>query len=48
MKKEDLKTVLNILLKTTTISLLVLGGTKANIWVGISNPIIVENNTGSQ
>lgn len=43
VKKEDLKAVLNILLRTTAIALLVLGGTKANIWVGVSTPPVAEN-----
>lgn len=46
-KKEDLKAVLNILLRTTIIVLLVLGRTTANIWVSISTPFIAENNTNN-
>lgn len=47
VKKEDLKAVLNILPRTTAIALLVLCGTKANIWVGVSTLTIADNDTDS-
>lgn len=47
MEKEDLKAILNILLRNTVIVLLVLGRIKANIWMDIIIPLIADNNTDS-